>query len=101
MCQNCDDVNWDSTQRPKHAGSCYGIDFFDLPYVPAGETKAVSNPQFRVFVEDDGLWHMTKLSGSVHWLNDLAQVFKEAASNPPLTPYQQDKALAGESDFDY
>jgi len=76
MCDRCNEIDWDCTKTPKIVGGQFGIDFYNLPYTSDG--KRHLNPQFRIFTEDDELWHFTGFSASVFWLKDLLDVVREA-----------------------
>lgn len=76
MCDRCEKIGWDSTREPVVTGGQFGIDFYDFPYTIDG--KSHRNPQFRVFSEDDGNWHFTGFSASIHWLQDLLTTVSRA-----------------------
>lgn len=76
MCQNCEKIGWDSRRAPEITGSQFGIDFYDLHYKMDGVDKVAK--QFRIFSEDDELWHYTGFSASTHWLLDLLNVVGKA-----------------------
>lgn len=78
MCDKCETIGWDSTIQPAISGEQFGIDFYDRPYEVDGVSD--QNPQFRVFTEDDELWHFTGLSASIHWLPDLLSVIEVATT---------------------
>jgi hypothetical protein len=81
MCDRCDKIDWDSTTTPPITGAQFGIAFYNLPYKVPGANRMDPNPQFRVFTEDDGLWHFTGLSASVSWLKDLELILKDARAS--------------------
>lgn len=84
MCYKCEEIRWDSQKKPAITGEIFGVDFYDSKYTMDDEEKV--SKQFRVFVEDDGLWHYTGLSASVFWLQDLLNtvvraILPEGSSN--------------------
>ena len=77
MCSHCNCIGWDPTHKPLVTGRQFGIGFCNSPYT-CDNGRIDPNPQFRVFSEDDGLWHYTGLSASVMLMKDLVRVINRA-----------------------
>ena len=75
MCEKC--VDRFSGKPPEIEGGQFGAEFYELPYTD-GYGNTHTNTQFRILSEDDEHWHLTGLSASVVWLNDLIKVLQEA-----------------------